>query len=499
MHGTKRQVDQEKLSSEIKQRIRKQLDQRTHDPISTFDGSTRLDLRELSEATSALVAASSTIGHAPPAPPTFRGRMGALAVRVVARMLFWYTPQIRAFHQLVAETVKRHANALRVLNSHASLIDERLEAAEERIATGYRHIDAEADSLRIELRGALSRIKSLEQTVAALTVSRTNDHQLFQSTLAAMETTIKKSLDLKAESFDVRSLQANADSVKANIASLQADVGQVNTRLNDTEQLSMKLKIDAALQERRLATLLQATTRRSISEAAGIETAEQEFHHIFDATYLSFEDRFRGTREDIKQRLGVHLERLVQAGREMMNPVLDIGCGRGEWLELLNEAGFATRGVDSNRAMILSCRERGLNVTETDALTYMRTLPDASIGAVTGFHIVEHLPLEELIQVLDETVRILKPGGIAIFETPNPANLLVGANTFYYDPTHRNPLPAPTLAFLGESRGFSRMETVPLHPHPDCEQIRDSSEAVQRLNDYLYGPRDYAFVGVKSH
>jgi 2-polyprenyl-3-methyl-5-hydroxy-6-metoxy-1,4-benzoquinol methylase len=447
--------------SEIQQRIRTQLAQPSEVFTNTSRYSAASEFHEVDEATSALVSASSTFGQPPPSPPTFRGRAGAFAVRVVARMLFWYTPQLRAFHRLVAESAKRQASFLRVLGTRTSVFQERFEAAEERFITGRRQLDAEVESLNANLLGALARIETLEETVAALKISREKD------------------------------LQSDV------VPSLQADVREIQKRLNDTELLSRNLKVHADLQERRLAALLGGA--RNVTATAGLsETVEQEIQHLFDATYLSFEDRFRGTREEIKQRLRVHLERLVQAGREMMNPVLDIGCGRGEWLELLSEAGFAARGIDLNRAMILSCRERGLDVTETDALTYMRTLPDTSTGAVTGFHIVEHLPFEEVIQILDEAVRILKPGGIAIFETPNPANLMVGANTFYYDPTHRNPLPAPTLAFLGESRGFSHTETVLLHPNPASDQIRDSSEAVQRLNDYLYGPRDYAFVGIKS-
>jgi O-antigen chain-terminating methyltransferase len=146
--------------------------------------------------------------------------------------------------------------------------------------------------------------------------------------------------------------------------------------------------------------------------------------------------------------------------------------------------------------MAEQCRERRLEVTESDGITHLRSLPDASIGAVTGFHIVEHLSFELLIQLLDETVRVLKPGGLAIFETPNPHNLLVGSANFYTDPTHRNPLPSPTLKFLAEARGLCRIEVINLHPFPEAFHVV-GSEVAERFNEYFYGAQDYAVMGWK--
>ena len=115
--------------------------------------------------------------------------------------------------------------------------------------------------------------------------------------------------------------------------------------------------------------------------------------------------------------------------------MLDAGCGRGEWLELLKEQGITTgRGIDNNRVMVKQCEGYGLDVIEGDVIESLRDFPSASLGAVTAFHLIEHLPLNVLVKFLDETARVLKSGGIAIFETPNPENILVGAFTFYLDP-----------------------------------------------------------------
>jgi SAM-dependent methyltransferase len=165
---------------------------------------------------------------------------------------------------------------------------------------------------------------------------------------------------------------------------------------------------------------------------------------------------------------------------------------------LLQEEGLQAQGVDLNRVLLEGCRARGLAVTEGEAIAYFSTLPPSSLGAVTGFHVIEHLPLDALIRLLDEAVRVLKPGGVAIFETPNPENVLVGSCNFYLDPTHRNPLPSAMVKFLVETRGLCRVEVMNLHPYPQSYGVETGGLAVaQRFNEYFYGPQDYAVVGWK--
>ena len=140
-----------------------------------------------------------------------------------------------------------------------------------------------------------------------------------------------------------------------------------------------------------------------------------------------------------------------------------------------------------------------MDVVEGDAIEYLHTLPDASLGAVTAFHLIEHLPFGVLIKFLDETVRVLKSGGLAIFETPNPENILVGACNFYFDPTHRNPLPPAMMKFMAESRGLCKVKIKTLHSFDEASKVQgDGSELAKRFNDCFYGPQDYAVVGYKA-
>ncbi len=220
--------------------------------------------------------------------------------------------------------------------------------------------------------------------------------------------------------------------------------------------------------------------------------------HRLDALYASFEERFRGTRDDIKNRQKIYLPCLEAAGAGTPEtPVLDLGCGRGEWLELLAEHDKTASGVDLNRIFVTECRDRGLAVTVRDLVDHLRDLPDDSIGAVTAFHLIEHLSLSTLVTMLDETLRVLKPGGLAVFETPNPENLMVGACTFYTDPTHHNPLPPDTTRFLMTARGFSQCDILRLHPHD--QPPRDLADTLPAsLMQLLYGEQDYAVIGHKA-
>jgi O-antigen chain-terminating methyltransferase len=177
--------------------------------------------------------------------------------------------------------------------------------------------------------------------------------------------------------------------------------------------------------------------------------------------------------------------------------VLDLGTGPGEWLELLRSEGFQARGVDRNLATVAECRRLGLAVSEGDLVDELSSLPELSIGSVTGFHIVEHLELEKVIRLIDESLRVLKPGGLLIFETPNPENVLVGSCNFYFDPTHRKPIPPPLLKFFLESRGFESVEVVKLNPS-NAMPVEGDSDLVRRFNQFFYGSMDYAVIGRKG-
>jgi 2-polyprenyl-3-methyl-5-hydroxy-6-metoxy-1,4-benzoquinol methylase len=225
---------------------------------------------------------------------------------------------------------------------------------------------------------------------------------------------------------------------------------------------------------------------------------DNEEQHALDAFYVAFEDKFRGSREDIHNRLKVYLPLIEEAKIGTPDaPILDVGCGRGEWLELLRESGYTAKGIDINRVMQEQCQARGLEVLESDVIAYLQSLPDGSLGAVTGFHIIEHLEFPVLIKLLEEVVRVLKPEGIAIFETPNPKNLVVGACNFYSDLTHRNPVFPETIQFCLSFKGLSNVQLLYLNPVDNSPFDKQDIETLT-LNTWFFGPRDYAVIGYKK-
>jgi len=363
------------------------------------------------------------------------------------------------------------------------------------LAAIAKDIEVRSEELRVQLAARLDdenaqRARDVETLGDQMREATTR----WQENLAGFETRLRQwelALRLKeaqlnqADSSQREQLELTSKNLKREVERVFEKQQQVSTEL--------------VLQGERLATLLAEARKRLPApfDEAQLRAIAKEEDHKLDAFYASFDEQFRGSREEIKHRLKTYLPIIVQQGigTELM-PLLDVGCGRGEWLELLGEEHLQASGVDSNRILVEWCRDRGLEVKEAELINYLHQIPDASLGAVTGFHIIEHLAIETLVEFLNQCVRVVKPGGVVIFETPNPQNVLVGSCNFYFDPTHRNPLPSQVTKFLLESRGFVRVEVLNLNPSDDTP-VDENSELARRFNKYFYGPMDYAVVGYR--
>jgi SAM-dependent methyltransferase len=217
--------------------------------------------------------------------------------------------------------------------------------------------------------------------------------------------------------------------------------------------------------------------------------------------YVGFERRFRG---DPSAVLATMKERYLDLLREN-SPVLDVGCGRGELLAALRDEGVPATGVDLDSGMVAEAAELGLDVHEGDAVAFLRSQPDATLGSIISTQVVEHLELEPLLELLELSAAKLRPGGVFIAETPNPGALFVLGNSYAMDPTHVRPLHPALMAFLCEGAGFQQVEIrffapaegyhLPLIDDPGApEWVSKINQAFHRLNDTIFGPQDYAVV-----
>lgn len=209
-----------------------------------------------------------------------------------------------------------------------------------------------------------------------------------------------------------------------------------------------------------------------------------------ESVYAMFEERFRGSSAEIAEKQKVYLQFLSN----LPGPVLDAGCGRGEFLRLLKEEGIPARGVESSRLAVQACRAAGLDVGEGDAIEALAAAPPASLGGVVAFQVVEHWPAATTFRFLAEARRALAPGGTLIVETIN-TDSLAAMNAFYLDPTHVRPVPPEALRFLFDAAGFRELRVEYLSPLPRSERLEENSANDVRLNAMLFGPQDYAVIG----
>jgi O-antigen chain-terminating methyltransferase len=311
----------------------------------------------------------------------------------------------------------------------------------------------------------------------------------------------------------IEPVEKRADTVEGALRDVSGEIG----RLRDEVFPASVARSDALLE--RLAEELEevaSLTERSlrgeplpVSDAGHID--EGRLAEALAEVQPLLLESFRGSEDEIRHRLDRYLSDLQPKG-----PVLDLGCGRGELLLLLREAGVEATGVEGDPALAEAARRRGLEIVEGDVLEVLRDQDSESRGAVTAVHSFEHLAPANLAVVLSEIRRVLRPGGLLIAECPNPHTLRVGASLYWQDPTHQRPLLPETLELMLRAAGFELDRRELLHPFPPDQRLADDeggtgavtdpeisvlAERVDRLRDrldeILHGPRDFAVWAVK--
>ncbi len=227
---------------------------------------------------------------------------------------------------------------------------------------------------------------------------------------------------------------------------------------------------------------------------------------IADESYMDFEDANRGSEEDILQRLSFYLSKLSGLKTSPKSYILDVGCGRGEFLQLLADNDFHAKGIDSNKIAVKHAKAKGFSVKCTDLFTELERLKPESLAAISAFHVIEHLPFNMMYRFIELAYTRIKPDGLLLLETPNALNLRVAACEFYRDPTHIRPVHPSTLEYIVKQVGFSSIAFDFLHPFPDDDSLTTKSKSFSKpetrnfslLNDLILGCRDCAAVATKK-
>jgi O-antigen chain-terminating methyltransferase len=329
---------------------------------------------------------------------------------------------------------------------------------------------------------------------AALTQALTQALAQQQAQQQAQITDLRQLLN-EAQQSIIASTTAHLESV---VNAVQASL--IATTTHHTEQVvsevRAQLETELNVAKRDLDNIRRMASKQSPTASAS-PTAPQAPVVIDDALYISLEDHFRGDKATVHQRQTEYLPFISGIVSEQF-PLIDLGCGRGEWLQVLKDNHIAARGIDSNTACVAECTENGLAASLGELLDTLSQLPDASCGSVTMFQVLEHLPFDVVVNVLREARRVLIPGGVFIGEVPNSETLRVGASTFWIDPTHQRPLFPAVLAFLASSVGFAGVTgkySSPLAPTPELTGLPDvATKTILDLHHAINGPGDFALI-----
>ena len=462
---------------------------------------------------------------------------------LVGRCLAHFTSSQNAFNSNVVRSFDMLHHRLDVLDERIGSVARESVAAHEtarqvlaNIAghdTALSNLTSAINSTRDAQDHQSSVIGSVQEAAALLARSVEGIQKEFETIVARIAElagmTQTRIDDINRQQVDINQRQADINQREVDINKRQDDLvrglEQASSSFFDATQRQNRIVEDAAAIADRVARAeqgfveLRALVDRlgasvglltsSVAEAAlpaqrGKATAQSPAAHVasaaHDVAYEAFEDAQRGSEEDVKSRLGHYVALLAQVPRPHGHRVLDVGCGRGEFLELLKAASIAAYGVDANAAAAARAKAKGLDVHHADLFDELRKARRGSIAALSAFHVVEHLQHQQLAELIALAATRLQEGGLVIIETPNALNLTVAACEFYKDPTHVRPVHPVLLSHMLTSAGFTGIEVSFLNPFPEDHRLVLAHNALtevvrgnfKKIDHALFGCRDCA-------
>ncbi|HMB44654.1 MAG TPA: methyltransferase domain-containing protein [Candidatus Methanoperedens sp.] len=363
-------------------------------------------------------------------------------------------------------------NILDIFETKIASVDNRIDTVDNRIASVDNRIDTvdnRMDTVDNRMDTVDNRIDTVDNRIASV------DNRI-------------DTVDNRIDTVDNKITEVKGDTERRVTASVNKIISAANNDIKNKAWLS---------------NILEERVKKDLSNFNNNSQNDEIFN------YFLFEEKYRGSTEDIKKRQTIFLD-YFKNGQN----VLDIGCGRGEFLSLLKENGIGAKGVDINEDMVLYCKKNGLDVEKVEALSFLRSIADKSLDGIFSGQVIEHLQPEDLINLVKICHDKLKYGTYFIAETINPLCLSVFAKSFYMDMSHVKPVHPATIKFLLESVGFREVEFRFFSPHTEDSKlgkvmitdnmngeekarIEVMNRNIDMLNELLFGYQDYAVVGKK--
>ena len=425
------------------------------------------DLTPLLHARDAAEGKVASIGSVNPRPPGLVNSTVQRVKRMVARALDWHVREQVEFNRAMVACVQSTIEALNDSNRALSGLLGRIEQLRSESNQAFGELRDEARELKdVRTHWYQWRVE-WEQKLAANEIhflkSVAELQSAFQHRVTLQEANYRDYMKAQHTDFEVAMVRQSEDIHKR----FWGELDRVRAQYEAIIHAELRL------------------VRQKASLAKAVEQAPASIPPEFaNIDWLKFAEKFRGSEEAVRERFQMYAARFAGQG-----PVLDIGCGRGEMLDVFREAGIAARGIDLNDDSIALCKSKGLDTEKADLFSYLNGLGESSLGGVVCCQVVEHLPPERLPEMVHLLHGKMRSGALLAIETPNPECLAIFATHFYIDPTHRHPIPPVLLSFYLEEAGFGRIELERLYPAIDA--MPSLAELPDAFRKDFFGALDY--------
>lgn len=431
---------------------------------------------------------------------------------------------IKAIGKFNEETVKRLDAAdegIKTISKFNENTAKRLDSADEGIKTLGKTNEETAKRLAAADEGIKTLGKTNEETAKRLSAAdesikalgKTNEETAKR--LAAADEGIKTlgktneetAKRLAAADEGIKNLGSVSEQAAARLSSIEAGFKELHGLVDDLQLRNAAIGgVFSELKEKLASGNFTVTAGGKETKAESAPSVLDDFEKAWQsADYELFEDESRGDVADIRERLGFYVPLLEKAACGG-GVVADLGCGRGELLELLKEKKISAVGIDNNEAAVIRGKKAGLNMECKDLFQYLREAKEGSLAAVTAMHVIEHLTPSEQGEFLALSLKALKPGGLIAMETPNIMNLHVASCDFYSDITHVRPVHPVALRNRMKQMGYKDIDIKFLHPFPQSEQLildapglnEEAKKNFEKINDLIWGCRDCVILATKK-